>query len=93
MSFNPLQKTLWALAVAGVVAFGSLLLWVEYRGVTGRTVQETTFRADFELTDHRGVVRTDEDFAGRWLLVFFGFSNFRQRCRKLLRLWTVLAPQ
>lgn len=80
MSFNPLQKTLWALAVAGVVAFGSLLLWVEYRGVTGRTVQETTFRADFELTDHRGVVRTDEDFAGRWLLVFFGFSNCPDVC-------------
>ena len=80
MKFSPLQKTLWALAGAGVLAFGLLLLWTEYRGETARRVQEPGFIADFELTDHQGKIRTDEDFAGRWLLVFFGFSHCPDIC-------------
>jgi protein SCO1/2 len=77
---TPLQKTLWALAGAVAVAFGSLLLWRDYRDDTGRSAQEPAFRADFELTDHQGTVRTDEGFAGRWLLVFFGFTNCPDVC-------------
>ena len=40
----------------------------------------TPHLARFELTDHRGVVRTQEDFAGRWMLVFFGFANCPDIC-------------
>lgn len=80
MKFILLQKILWALAVAGVVAFGALLLWTEYFGDTARGVKEPAFRADFELTDHRGKVRMDEDFTGRWMLIFFGFSNCPDVC-------------
>ncbi len=80
MKFTPLQKTLWALAIAGVIAFGSLLFWTEYRDDTTSRSQEPAYYADFELTDHQGKVRTDEDFAGRWLLVFFGFANCPDVC-------------
>jgi protein SCO1/2 len=41
---------------------------------------EPLFRAAFELTDHTGAVRTQEDFAGRWMLVFFGFANCPDVC-------------
>jgi len=77
---TPLQKNLWALAGVATVAFGSLLLWTGYRDDTARRVQEPAFRVDLELTDHLGTVRTDEDFAGRWMLVFFGFTNCPDIC-------------
>lgn len=80
MKLTPLQKAFWALAGAGAIAFGSLLLWADYHGDTARQVQEPAFRANFELNDHQGTVRTDEDFAGRWLLVFFGFTNCPDVC-------------
>ncbi|WP_299566729.1 SCO family protein [uncultured Sulfitobacter sp.] len=38
------------------------------------------FSADFELTDHNGMVQTEEDFRGRWMLVFFGFTNCPDVC-------------
>ena len=76
MKLTQLQKVLWTLAGAGVIASGSLSLWVDYRGYSTRQVQEPAFGADFELTDHQGTVRTDDDFAGQWLLVFFGITFF-----------------
>jgi len=39
-----------------------------------------TIIADFELTDHRGMVRTEEDFRGRWMLIFFGFTQCPDIC-------------
>lgn len=80
MRLAPLQKTLWALAGLAAVAFGSLLFWADYRDDGTRRVNEPSFRADFELTDHQNMVRTDDDFAGRWLLVFFGFTNCPDVC-------------
>jgi protein SCO1/2 len=58
------------------LAFGVLLLWTNDRAEE----QEPAFRAAFELTDHTGVVRTEEDYAGRWMLVFFGFANCPDVC-------------
>ena len=80
MKLTQLQKVLWTLAGAGVIASGSLSLWVDYRGYSTRQVQEPAFGADFELTDHQGTVRTDDDFAGQRLLVFFGFTNCPDIC-------------
>lgn len=28
----------------------------------------------FKLTDYNGVVRTDKDFHGQWVLIYFGFT-------------------
>ncbi|MGZ2260118.1 SCO family protein [Roseobacter sp. A03A-229] len=47
---------------------------------TDANASDPAFYADFELTDHRGMVQTDEYFAGRWMLVFFGFANCPDVC-------------
>lgn len=65
------------------MAFIWLLLWADYRA--GRTAErEASFRAAFELTDQSGMVRTQKDFAGRWMLVFFGFANCPDVCPSTL---------
>ena len=80
MRLSGLQKVLWVLAGAAAFVFIWLLLWSDYRADLARTESEPPFLADFELTDHRGMVQTDEDFAGRWMLVFFGFTNCPDVC-------------
>ncbi|WP_417271658.1 SCO family protein [Celeribacter sp.] len=67
---------LWGLTAIVVVGF--IFLQVSIR--EEQRADAPAFQADFELTDHRGIVQTDEDFAGRWLLVFFGFANCPDVC-------------
>ena len=69
----------WALVGVAGLALVWLLLWADYRGDRARE-DAAAFRAAFELTDHTGMVRTQEDFAGRWMLVFFGFANCPDVC-------------
>lgn len=80
MKLKSLQKALWALAGIATIAFVWLLLWTDYRGDQARDDPEAAFQAEFELTDHQGVVRTEKDFSDRWLLVFFGFANCPDVC-------------
>lgn len=39
----------------------------------------------FRLVDHNAVSRSDEDFHGRYLLVFFGYANCQSMCTVGLR--------
>lgn len=80
MKLSLLRTILWALAAVGTIAFIWLLLWTEFRGDSARRDSGPAFQAEFELTDHKGTVRTNEDFVGRWLLVFFGFANCPDVC-------------
>ena len=80
MSLTSAQKFLWVLAGVAALAFVWLLLWSDYRADRARTDAEPPFFAEFELTDHQGMVQTEEDFAGRWMLVFFGFTNCPDVC-------------
>lgn len=80
MKLSGLQKVLWALAGAAVFVFIGLLLWSDYRADLVQSSDEPAFFARFELTDHQGIIRTEEDFAGRWMLVFFGFANCPDVC-------------
>lgn len=68
--------------MAGVAALGFiwLLLWSDYRADRARLTGDTAFAAEFELTDLQGMIRTEADFAGRWMLVFFGFANCPDVC-------------
>jgi len=74
-----LQKGLWAAVT--VVALGTGAL-----AVTGSRAPEvptsaaSSVVAEFELKGHDGVVRTEEDFRGKWTLVFFGFTNCPDVC-------------
>ena len=79
LRLTSLQKILWGLVGVAALAFVSLLPWADYRG-NQAAKEEPAFRADFELTDHTGVVRTQEDYAGRWMLIFFGFTNCPDVC-------------
>lgn len=41
---------------------------------------DTSFRPTFSLTDHRGQSVTEDTYRGKWLLVFFGFTNCPDIC-------------
>lgn len=72
----------WSLVVVAAVVAAAL--WMIERNpepVTARIdPQAERFAADFELTDHNGMIQSDEDFRGRWMLVFFGFTNCPDVC-------------
>ena len=78
MKLNGLQKILWGLAGIATLAFVSLQIWGN--GRLDQPEEDVAFRAEFELTDHQGMVRTEHDFAGKWMLVFFGFTNCPDVC-------------
>ena len=67
--------------LVGVAAMvlAALMVWTDQRDDLGKA-SAAPHLAQFELTDHTGVVRTQEDFAGRWMLVFFGFANCPDVC-------------
>ena len=64
--------------VAAIV-LAALLVWTDQRSDQGNA-SATPHLARFELSDHTGVVRTQDDFAGRWMLVFFGFASCPDVC-------------
>lgn len=70
------QKVLWAFAAIALIGF----VWLQMSNSTNQQAENPAFRADFELTDHRGMMQTEADFAGRWMLVFFGFANCPDVC-------------
>ena len=55
--------------------FGWPQLWSEYRADSALTETDPAFVAEFKLADHQGMVRTEGDFDGRGMLIFFGFTN------------------
>ena len=79
MRFSFIQKVLWGLAGIALLAFAAFKFagnWVD----TDADLPDPAFRAEFELTDHQGMILTERDFAGRWMLVFFGFANCPDVC-------------
>ena len=80
MRLKTIRWILWG--ITGVASLSLVLaaLWRGDRYGPEVSIETQSFRADFELTDHSGRVRTDEDFADRWLLVFFGFANCPDIC-------------
>ena len=76
MRLSALQKVLWGLAAIAIVGF----VWLQVSTRVEQRAYEPAFRTDFELTDHNGMVQTDEYLAGRWMLVFFGFANCPDVC-------------
>nr|WP_231580179.1 SCO family protein [Pseudorhodobacter wandonensis] len=60
--------------------------------------QEATFRPAFSLADSAGQLRTTDEFAGKFQLVFFGFTNCPDVCPTTLsevaQVWMIWAmPQ
>lgn len=80
MHLNRLQKVLWLLVGLACVAFA--VAWLSQSQATLRdsVAEDPTVTADFELTAHDGTARSEEDYRGQWMLVFFGFTNCPDVC-------------
>ncbi|WP_375600362.1 SCO family protein [Devosia sp. Naph2] len=72
-----LRLALWAAAIALVIAPAGALVWRAYTPAQVPKITssgEATIRSEFSLVDHTGRAVTEADFAGKWQLVFFGFT-------------------
>jgi protein SCO1/2 len=73
-----LQIGLWrAVLLAGL---GTVALMVAQRDRAPAASSEEDFRPEFALADESGTVRRSAEFRGRYLLVFFGFTNCPDVC-------------
>lgn len=76
------RMILWSVVAVAIALLGGFLL--SERGqppiAAVRVAGAEAVSADFELTYHNGMMQTDEDFCGRWMLVFFGFTNCPDVC-------------
>lgn len=79
MNLRLVRTVSWALLGVALVALLVMAL-VRRELVADGTADEPPFYANFQLTDHAGAPRSQEDFAGQWLLVFFGFANCPDIC-------------
>ncbi len=75
------QKLLWISVLVAALGAIALRAWVDDEPVAATvTTGEPEVRADFRLIDQTGATRTQADFAGRWMLVLFGFTNCPDIC-------------
>jgi len=79
LKLTSLQKILWGLVGIAAATVMALQIWGT-DPTEAAAPQNPAFRAVFELTDHTGMIRTQDDFAGQWMLVFFGFTNCPDVC-------------
>lgn len=76
MTLRKLQIALWAAVALVLVGTAGLMLGARNE----EPVAAATFQPSFALADAAGQQRTDEDFRGKHLLVFFGFTNCPDVC-------------
>ncbi|MDJ0948327.1 MAG: SCO family protein [Alphaproteobacteria bacterium] len=69
-----------AMAVATVVGLGAGYLWIQSDQPAVRSTGTAAIGGRFQLTDHMGVRRSDADFRGRNMLLFFGYTNCPDFC-------------
>ena len=74
---------LWSVVLLAGFGFAGYELW-HRTGPAPVTAEKEIGRAsissDFSLVDHTGKAVTDEDFRGKWLLVFFGYTYCPDVC-------------
>ena len=63
------------MSAARYVAALCLCLALAGPATAGQAAQPFDFGGPFQLVDHDGKPRSDQDFRGRFLLVFFGYTN------------------
>lgn len=73
---SPLQKLLWLVAAVASVAAVAINL----RQAPQETAASVAFRPEFILADETGKLRRSTEFRGKYLLVFFGFTNCPDVC-------------
>jgi protein SCO1/2 len=79
-----IRLALWSGAAAILLAggAGALILRPDPSPTAPRasTTGEADIHSEFSLTDHTGRAVTEADYAGRWQLVFFGFTHCPDIC-------------
>ena len=78
-----LRTILWGTitaALAGLAIFWALDNYLGNRSKAVRYSGEADIRSEFSLIDHTGQEVTQADYADRWQLVFFGFTNCPDVC-------------
>ena len=76
MGLRRLQIGLWVLVGLATLAYGALVMLPKLN----TQAEEGAFRPVFSLPDGEGVFRTTDEFAGKFQLVFFGFTNCPDVC-------------
>jgi len=72
-----LRTLLWCAVAAASLGAGGVLLWRALEGPAlpgPRVTGDAAIVNAFSLTDHTGRAVTAESYAGRWRLVFFGYT-------------------
>jgi protein SCO1 len=84
---RPPLIVLVAFVVVGLVAAGALWQLGNQRSQStaaipqaARTTEASDFGGPFELTDQDGMRRTDMDFRGKYMLIFFGYTYCPDVC-------------
>lgn len=71
------RYVLWGIILLAGLGFGGYELWHRTRPVpmtAEKEIGRASIKSDFSLVNHMGKAVTDEDFRGKWLLVFFGYT-------------------
>lgn len=77
MRLRPLQISLWIAAILATAVF-AWSRWSEGDGAV--TEASVAFEPSFSLADGEGKLRTNTEFRGKFLLVFFGFTSCPDVC-------------
>lgn len=77
MRLRPLQITLWIAAILATAVF-AWSRWPAANQVSSEASMD--FEPAFALADGEGNLRTSAEFRGKFLLVFFGFTNCPDVC-------------
>lgn len=82
MRLTTIQKALWAAAALALLVWGGWLAFDGARPTSGmaEALEVEPFRPAFALSDASGRLVTSGSLRGRYLLVFFGFTNCPDVC-------------